>query len=236
MAGPMWTCPECGRSFANKNQWHACQTTTVSEALAGKSDLAVSIYERVVAVLETAGEFRIHPQRSKIAFISRMTFAGVSLARRWVDLSFILPRALDNHRIRRLELYGPTSWGHQVRLEGPGEVDHQLGQWLAASLTRGDQKTLDSSAEVRPLTMSQLEVFWTGFTASVHSDEQRLWVELPGYVAEALTLIDEVLARVGGSGFPAAIIRDEAGHSRLALDPGLGLGEGDRTDVFLEIG
>lgn len=230
----MWTCPNCGRSFANKNQWHACQTTTVEEVLDHKTDLAVSIYETVVEALEDAGEFRIHPQKTKIAFISRMTFAGVSLAQRWVDLSFILPKPLDDERVRKLELYGPTSWGHTVRLSDPEAVDADVRVWLAEALLRGEQITLDPSAEVEPLNMSQLEVFWTGFSATAERLGEDVAIALPGYVADALALVDAVVVRIGGVRFPATI--DRVGpRALMALDPSLGLGEGDTTDVFIEM-
>lgn len=37
--------------------------------------------------MASCGEFRVHPQKTRIAFITTMTFAGVKLARRWVDVS-----------------------------------------------------------------------------------------------------------------------------------------------------
>lgn len=230
----MWICPNCGRSFANKNQWHACQTTTVEDALDGKSDLAIAIYQSVEAALTRAGEYRVHPQKTKIAFISRMTFAGVSLARRWADLFFILPEPLNSGRIRRLELYGPTSWGHTIRLKSPAEVDEDVAAWLARSLTRGDQLTLNPSAEVQPLSVNQLEVFWTGFSGTVERLGDDLVVPLPGYVADALVLVDEVSLRVAGASQAAPLIH-EGSRVLLALDPSLGLGQGDVSDVFIEV-
>ena len=92
---PMWTCSRCGRSFANLNQSHSCLELSTAEHLAGKSNRALSIYQAVVETLERCGEFRIHAQKTRIAFISRMTFAGVSLAERWVDLSLITPTVID---------------------------------------------------------------------------------------------------------------------------------------------
>lgn len=231
----MWTCPECGRSFANPNQWHACQDTTVDEALAGKTDHAISIYRAVVGALEAAGEFRIHPQKTRIAFISRMTFAGVSLARRWADLSFILPEPLDDRRIRKLDLYGPTSWGHTIRLSRPDDIDRDVEQWLEQALKRGDQETLDPQAEVAPLNMNQLEVLWTGFKARIEVVADILLVRLPSHVEEALALVDEVRVRIMGVDQVAPIER-RGGHGLLVLDPVSGLGDGDEVDVFIRAG
>jgi hypothetical protein len=56
----------------------------------------MSIYEAVVEALERCGEFRIHAQKTRIAFISRMSFAGVSVARaRGVEYSASLQRVGD---------------------------------------------------------------------------------------------------------------------------------------------
>ncbi len=34
---PLWTCPQCGRQFANQNQSHTCARYTLAEHLEGKS-------------------------------------------------------------------------------------------------------------------------------------------------------------------------------------------------------
>lgn len=147
----MWTCERCGRSFANRNQSHACQTIGIAEHLAEKTELAVSIYEEVTRVLRRHGEFREHPQKGGIGFISRMTFGGVALRSRWVDLYFMLPRPLDHERVFKLDLYGPSSWAHTIRLRSPDDVDAEVRGWLAESLRRGDQETLDPKAGDRGL-------------------------------------------------------------------------------------
>lgn len=226
----MWTCSECGRSFTNRNQAHACQTTTVEDYLAGKTALVVSIYETVVEALRDAGEFRIHPQKTRIAFISRMTFGGVALGMQWADLSLTLPEPLDDRRIRKLELYGPTSWGHSIRLQAPEDVDDDVRSWLREALRRGDQETLDPAREVEPLNARQLEVFWTGFRARVESGR----ITLPGYIADALALVDHVDAQVGAHREEAALLHSPGGAS-IEVNPTTGLGEGDRVDVFLRV-
>ena len=224
----MWTCPTCGRSYAIKNQWHSCVDTTVDDHLAGRTELAVAIYSAVVEALTRAGEYRVHPQQTRIAFISKMTFAGLKLARNWADLTVILPDPLASTRVRKLELFGPSSWAHGVRLYSPEDVDHELSGWLAEALRRGDQETLDHSKEVQPLTGRQLGIFWTGFAATVDGDR----IQLPRYVAQALALVQTVAARVGGVEYETDL--GWAGDvAFLDVDPTTGLGDGDETDGFL---
>jgi hypothetical protein len=224
----MWTCPECGRSFANTNQAHACQTTTVEDYLTAKTDLAISIYEALVGALEVAGEFRVHPQKTRIAFISRMTFVWISLARGWADIGFVLPDPLDDDRVRKLQLYGPTSWGHSIRVTSPDEIDDEVRDWLADALKRGDQATLDPSREVSPLNGRQLEKLWTGFRSKVRDGR----VMLPRHTADALALVARVWAQVGGVDAETQLHRS-GDITYIEVDPATGLGEGDQADVFL---
>lgn len=44
-ARPLWRCPECGRRFANKNQWHGCGPYSVEGFLAGKGERARLLFE-----------------------------------------------------------------------------------------------------------------------------------------------------------------------------------------------
>ncbi|MGZ5384772.1 MAG: hypothetical protein ACXWH0_12390, partial [Acidimicrobiia bacterium] len=90
----LWTCPACGRRFANVNQWHSCGNPQLDDLLDRHTDHVVGIYQAVGLALAEAGNFRIHSQKTRIAFISRMSFASVKLARRWVDLAFIMPNPI----------------------------------------------------------------------------------------------------------------------------------------------
>jgi hypothetical protein len=228
----MWTCEHCGRSFANRNQSHACQTIGIAEHLAEKTELAGSIYEEVTRVLRRHGEFREHPQKGGIGFISRMTFAGVALRVSWVDLFFLLPRPLDHKRVRKLELYGPTSWAHTVRIRSPQEVDDEVGGWLEESLRRGNQETLDPRAEVEPLTASQLAIFWTGFRGRCVTLGEEPAIRLPVHVADALGLVDAITVRIAGIAYVAPLLRSDTSVFVL-VDRATGIGEGDQVDVFI---
>ncbi len=204
----------------------------VSDHLVGKTDHAIAIYQAIVEGLEACGEFRIHAQKTRIAFITRMTFGGVSLARNWVDLSFILPVPVDDPRIRKLDLFGPTSWGMVVRLTRLEEVDGAVRGWLCEAWRRGNQETLDPKAEVTPLTGSLLAVFRTGFRARVDQIDGEPVVFLPGYVADALAMVDWVTTKMGGVEDRAVLSR-VGGRAFVDVPPGTGIGVGEELDVFL---
>ncbi|MDH3683745.1 MAG: DUF5655 domain-containing protein, partial [Acidimicrobiia bacterium] len=153
----LWSCSVCERRFVNANQWHSCGNLELSDILAGASDRARAIYDAIEAELEAVDGLRVHPQKTRIAFITRMTFASVKLARRWVDLGLIVDEPIDDTRVRRIDLYGPTSFGHEVRLEAVDAVDADVRSWLARSVRRGDQETLDRDRHVAPVVGHALE-------------------------------------------------------------------------------
>ena len=216
----MWACDRCGRQFVNTNQTHACQQTTDIEHLAGKTVHSVRIYRAIVESLQRVGVFRVHAQKTRIAFTSKMTFASVRLARRWVTLDLILPEPLDSPRVRRLDQYGPSAWGHAVRLSRVRDVDSEVEAWLAEALRRGDREPLDSVREVTPLNMRQLSKYSVSFRGHVTDGH----VELPRHVSAALAATDEVLVRVQGEERAVSIERGgSTGSVPVGLEDGVGI-------------
>lgn len=231
----MWTCTECGRRFANANQWHSCGNEELEEILAGHSPATVATYRAVEAAIGASGPFRVHPQKTRIAFISRMSFASVRLARRWVDLSFIAPHAISHHRVRRIDLYGPTSFGHAVRLTGEADVDELIRGWLAIALERGDQLTLDPAAAVEPLTGRALAITRAPVRATVRTHAEDLALQIPRHVAQAFAAHPALDLRIGRSDLPGELLGQRALICfRAGALEATGLGEGDPIDVTVQ--
>src|SRR5918995_561915 len=93
---PMWTCPRCGRSFANRNQSHACGPLDLDRHLAGKDPEVVAIFRRLVELAEANGPVTVLAEKTRIAFQVRMSFAAFTLRRRWVDGHVVLARRLEH--------------------------------------------------------------------------------------------------------------------------------------------
>lgn len=62
---PMWTCPKCGRSFANLNQSHTCGTLrSIDDHLAGKPGQVVDIFRTFAAAVEACGPAQILAEKT----------------------------------------------------------------------------------------------------------------------------------------------------------------------------
>ena len=139
----MWTCPACGRRFANRNQTHTCRPLrTLDEHLAGKPPHVRAIVERVIALAERNGPVTVLPEQTRIALQARMSFAALQPRRAWVDGHVVLARRREEPRFRRIESFSPRNHLHAFRIERPEEVDDEVADWLAEAYEVGRQRHL----------------------------------------------------------------------------------------------
>jgi hypothetical protein len=72
------------------------------------------------------GPFRIHPTKTHIGFINRMTFAGATFKKRWIDIGFILHYKLESPRFLKIETYGTTSYHYSIRIHKLEDIDEEV--------------------------------------------------------------------------------------------------------------
>ena len=139
---PLWTCPTCGRSFANRNQFHFCSQVRLRDHYEGKDPAVVRTFRRLLAVARKAGPVKVLPEKTRIAFQVRMSFAAFTLRRHWVDGHVVLARRLESPRFRRVDVISPRNQVHVFRLHEPSEVDGEVESWLAEAYSVGEQRHL----------------------------------------------------------------------------------------------
>ena len=122
---------------------------TVEEHLRDKTPRAVELFRAFEGLVRECGPVRLHPVKTGIGFIARMTFAGATLRQRWIDVGFLLPYRLDADRIRRVDSYGLHTHGHRVRIRDVAEVDSELRGWIREAYRVGMQEHVHSRASER---------------------------------------------------------------------------------------
>ena len=141
--GALWTCPRCGRAFANRNQTHTCRAlATLDEHFAGRPPEIRAIFDAVVALAERNGPVTVLPERTRIALQARMSFAALQPRRSWVDGHVVLARRLESPRFRRIETFSPRNHLHAFRLASVAEADDEVAGWLAEAYAVGMQRHL----------------------------------------------------------------------------------------------
>jgi hypothetical protein len=65
----------------------------------------------------------ILPEKTRIAFQVRMSFAVTIPRKAWLDGHLILARRIDHPRFRRVETFSPRNHLHAFRLSDPAQLD-----------------------------------------------------------------------------------------------------------------
>jgi hypothetical protein len=142
---PLWACPTCGRTFANRNQTHTCAAPTdLDRHFDGRASAVRATFDRVIAVVSALGPVTVLPEQTRIALHVRMSFAAFMPRQRWLDGHLVLARRIDSPRFRRIETYSPRNVLHAFRLTAPDEVDREFAGWLAEAYEVGRQRHLRS--------------------------------------------------------------------------------------------
>ena len=139
----LWTCPECGRGFASRNQAHTCAALgDLDRHFARASPLVRATFDAVLASVSALGPVRVLPEKTRIALHVRMSFAALMPRRNWLNGHLVLTRASDSPRFMRVETLSPRNVVHSFRLSSPAEVDDEFVAWLAEAYQVGAQRHL----------------------------------------------------------------------------------------------
>ena len=82
------------------------------------------------------------PEKMRIAFQVRMSFAQVTPRMNWLDGHVVLARRLEHPRFRQVQTISPRNHVHTFRLTIPSDVDAQFRAWLAEAYAVGQQHHL----------------------------------------------------------------------------------------------
>jgi hypothetical protein len=109
---------------------------------AGKDAHVREVFDAFVRAIEAIGPARILPQKTRIAFQVRMSFAAVMPKRHWLDGHLVLPRRVEDRHFRRIETISARNHVHHFRLQSAAEIDAELKRFIAEAYAVGEQKHL----------------------------------------------------------------------------------------------
>jgi hypothetical protein len=139
---PLWSCPKCGNEFVNKNTYHSCRRGRIEDVFAGKPESVRALFDRLRDGIEAMGPVKLVPYRDRVAFMTRVRFAGASPRMKWLDVGFWLTRRIESPRLRRVETLLPNAHVHWLRVADASELDAELLGWLREAYAVGRQEHL----------------------------------------------------------------------------------------------
>jgi hypothetical protein len=138
----LWRCPVCGRGFANRNQSHSCGKYNLDAHFAGKDASIRKLFQTFLALLRRFGPIIVLPEKTRIAFQARMSFAALSVRRSYLVGHFVLARRLEHPRFLGIQTISPRNHVHQFRLQSLAELDDEFAAWAGEAYAVGQQKHL----------------------------------------------------------------------------------------------
>ena len=142
-ARAMWACPDCGRTFANRNQSHTCaRPGDLDQHFTGCEPQVRAAFDAVLAAVRAMGPVEVLAEKTRIALHARMSFAAFMPRRRWLNGHLVLARRADSPRFARIDVYSPRNMVHAFRLADASDVDSEFAAWLAEAYAVGMQQHL----------------------------------------------------------------------------------------------
>jgi hypothetical protein len=129
---PAWKCDRCGRQFGRPGQVHECAPAmSLEEYFASGPAHERPIYEAVIAHLREVGPVHVEPVSVGIFLKRSRTFAELRPMRKWVAVSFILPRPARHRLISRKVTHYHGHYFHVANVASPDDLDDDLFSLLA---------------------------------------------------------------------------------------------------------
>jgi hypothetical protein len=148
-SGTLWACPRCGRSFANQNQSHFCGRYDLATHFAGKSEKARELFDAFLELVRGIGPVTVLPEKSRIAFQVRMSFAALMVRKTYLRGHLVLARRLEHPRFLQIDTISPRNHVHHFRLAERAGLDPLFTSWVREAYAVGEQRHLPPAR--RPL-------------------------------------------------------------------------------------
>ena len=92
------------------------------------------LYDRFESMIANCGEYYAAPAKTRIAFMGRIRFAGVTrIADDGMACNFALARPLASKRFVKVEEIVPGWWVHRMWITDRQQLDAQVQRWIARS-------------------------------------------------------------------------------------------------------
>jgi hypothetical protein len=101
------------------------------------------VFEAFAAAVHECGPVTVIPEKTRIAFHVRMSFAAITPRPQHLSGHFVFARRIDNPRFPRIDTISPRNHLHHFRLQSPDDIDEQFRGWIREAYAVGEQKHLE---------------------------------------------------------------------------------------------
>lgn len=118
---------------------HACGSCTVEGFLKGKSAAARALWDSLVDLVRTCGDFEFAPAKTRVAFMVRVRFMAVtSVSDRGITFHIWLRQRVESPRFFRIDHPSSNAFIHWARVTSSDQLDDELRELICASYRVGN--------------------------------------------------------------------------------------------------
>ncbi len=125
-----WKCPDFGKIFRNKNQWHSCYIVNIENHLKNKNQNIQETVKFLIEKIREFGDIKLNPVKSVIKVRSGATFMSIKLKKEYIELEFQLGYEVNEFPIHRAVRISKNRVLHFLTIDSIEDVDEQLIKWL----------------------------------------------------------------------------------------------------------
>jgi Domain of unknown function (DUF5655) len=139
---PLWTCPRCKRQFAHTNQAHSCGSFELDALFEGADESVKRLFDLFAEAVRANGDVTVIPEKTRVAFQVRMSFAAVVPRRSWLDGHLVLAQTVSEPWVRKVDVISARNQVHHFRLREPSDLTPALRACLRDAYAVGEQRHL----------------------------------------------------------------------------------------------
>ena len=138
----LWQCTKCGRRFANRNQTHFCSQVKLESHFKGKPPKTRQLYEAFLASVRAHGPVLVLPEKTRIAFQVRMSFAALMTRRGYLRGHLVLAERHEKPCFHKIETISRRNHVHVFELREAGQLQGDLRHCISDAYRVGRQEHL----------------------------------------------------------------------------------------------
>ena len=128
-----WICPECGKSFKNKNQWHSCYTLSLEDHIRNRPQKIQKLVHKLISIVRSFGPVELNPVKSVIQVKAGATFLSIKPKNEYIELEFQTGKEIDEFPVHRSVRISGNRFLHFLYLQAIKDIDQQIISWLKES-------------------------------------------------------------------------------------------------------
>jgi hypothetical protein len=138
----LWRCSKCGRRFANKNQSHFCSNVSLTTHFKGKPRETRRLYAAFLAAIRSHGPVTVLPEKTRIAFQVRMSFAVLMTRNGYLRGHLVLADRCKSSCFCKIETISPRNHVHSFVLRDSEQLNGELKHFIGRAYRVGRQEHL----------------------------------------------------------------------------------------------